>query len=227
MSSKNTVLFKKSRREVAMLDPYQTLGVDKSAGPDEIKSAYRKASKQAHPDTGGSAEKFASLNGAYLVLKDPEKRAEYDRTGEVPGGGPETLISMALNEISKLLKSAIQEDVKKVKLANIQAQMVNFFKCEIEKIETQRNELRRRCDVATEIAERMIEAGDGPAYIEMILSGQKADINRHIKAADDKEEVLLMALDILEDCSYRFDAPPQWQATSFYGGPTQTTATST
>jgi DnaJ-class molecular chaperone len=62
-----------------MKDFYSTLGVSKSASQDEIKSAYRKLAKQHHPDLGGDADKFKSINEAYDVLGDPNKRAEYDR----------------------------------------------------------------------------------------------------------------------------------------------------
>lgn len=62
-----------------MKDHYSTLGVSKTATQDEIKSAYRKLAKQHHPDLGGDADKFKSINEAYDVLGDAAKRAEYDR----------------------------------------------------------------------------------------------------------------------------------------------------
>lgn len=62
-----------------MKDHYSTLGVAKTATQDEIKSAYRKLAKQYHPDLGGDADKFKSINEAYDVLGDPAKRADYDR----------------------------------------------------------------------------------------------------------------------------------------------------
>lgn len=57
---------------------YQILGVDKTAGPDEIKSAFRKLAKQHHPDLGGDSKKFQEINQAYEVLGDPQKKQEYD-----------------------------------------------------------------------------------------------------------------------------------------------------
>src|SRR5262245_13018442 len=66
-------------------DYYETLGLAKGAGDEEIKKAYRKLAMQYHPDRNvGDAEaeeRFKEASEAYDVLRDPEKRARYDRYG--------------------------------------------------------------------------------------------------------------------------------------------------
>lgn len=68
---------------------YDTLGVKKDATAEEIKKAFRKAARKHHPDAGGDEEQFKSINEAYEVLSDKDKRKQYDEYGQVFGAqGP-------------------------------------------------------------------------------------------------------------------------------------------
>ena len=61
------------------MDHYNTLGVSKNASDSEIKSAYRRLAKEHHPDkNGGDDTRFKQINEAYDVLKDPQRRQQYD-----------------------------------------------------------------------------------------------------------------------------------------------------
>lgn len=72
-------------------DYYEVLGLSKGASADEIKKAYRKLSKQYHPDLNkeeGAEAKFKEIAEAYEVLSDDQKRARYDQFGhEDPSAG--------------------------------------------------------------------------------------------------------------------------------------------
>lgn len=57
---------------------YELLGVEPSAPADEIRAAYRRLMRAAHPDTGGTAGLFRTVQLAYDTLSDPQRRADYD-----------------------------------------------------------------------------------------------------------------------------------------------------
>jgi molecular chaperone DnaJ len=76
-------------------DFYELLGVNRASSADDIKKAFRKLAMQHHPDRNKdskeSEKKFKDINHAYDILKDPEKRAAYDRYGAAAfegGAGP-------------------------------------------------------------------------------------------------------------------------------------------
>jgi curved DNA-binding protein len=77
-------------------DYYETLGVARTASPDEIKKAFRKLARIHHPDVAKNKAtgevKFKEINEAYEVLGDPEKRKRYDELGanwqDGAGGAP-------------------------------------------------------------------------------------------------------------------------------------------
>jgi DnaJ-class molecular chaperone len=75
-----------------MRDPYDVLGLQKTADDAAIRAAYRKLAKRYHPDLNpgkaDAAEKFKEINAANDLLSDPEKRARFDR-GEIDAAGNE------------------------------------------------------------------------------------------------------------------------------------------
>jgi DnaJ-class molecular chaperone len=76
-----------------MDDPYKILGLERSAGDAEIKSAYRDLAKKhhpdLHPDNPKMAEKFKEISAAYKILSDADLKRRYD-AGEIDANGQET-----------------------------------------------------------------------------------------------------------------------------------------
>ncbi len=74
------------------MDPYVTLGVEKSASQDDIQKAYRRLAKKLHPDLNPgnktAEDQFKNVTAAYDILGDAEKRGRFDR-GEIDASGAE------------------------------------------------------------------------------------------------------------------------------------------
>lgn len=74
------------------VDYYKVLGIAPDATPDDVKKAYRRLARKFHPDVSKEPDaeaKFKEVGEAYEVLKDPEKRAEYDQLRRFGGDGGE------------------------------------------------------------------------------------------------------------------------------------------
>ena len=98
-----------AQREWYEKDYYKVLGVSDKAAEKDIKTAYRKLSKQHHPDSGGDEEKFKQVSAAWDVLGDAAKRKEYDevrRLGPVGqafgGGGPGFTTNFNVDDLGDL-----------------------------------------------------------------------------------------------------------------------------
>ncbi|HEY2006643.1 MAG TPA: DnaJ domain-containing protein, partial [Solirubrobacteraceae bacterium] len=75
---------------VASEDYYDALGVPRDASAEDIRRAYRSLARHYHPDINkepDAEDRFKQMSEAYDVLRDPEKRARYDRFGARGGAG--------------------------------------------------------------------------------------------------------------------------------------------
>jgi molecular chaperone DnaJ len=97
-------------------DYYELLGVNRGADDASIKAAYRRLAKEHHPDRhNGCSDKearFKAINEAYDVLKDPQKRAAYDRFGKAAfqnGGGGDPFAEAGFNGFSDIFSTIFGE----------------------------------------------------------------------------------------------------------------------
>jgi molecular chaperone DnaJ len=96
-------------------DYYELLGVPRGADDAAIKAAFRRLAKEYHPDRKNGCKEseahFKAINEAYDVLKDPQKRAAYDRFGKAAfqNGGPDPFAEAGFNGFSDIFSTIFGE----------------------------------------------------------------------------------------------------------------------
>ncbi len=190
---------------------YDVLGVDRDAEPAEINAAYRKKAKDEHPDRGGDKNRFALVARAGMILRDPDKRAEYDRTGK---SEPEPDRERA--SVLKFVVAAFGEAVDACSSPEF-TDIVVAMRCWLDGRKEIGNakvaEIQEDIDKITTIVSRLSYTGDGDNVLVTMSETRLVDLRR---AADDLEKQLAHlegAHRIAADYVYRLDERPKAEDT--------------
>jgi curved DNA-binding protein CbpA len=180
---------------VVTVDLYATLGVARGASRDDVRAAYRARSKAAHPDRGGSVEKFRQLVLARDVLSDEKRRARYDSTGDAEETQVDNAEAQLMQCVAQALDAAIgmaaQEGVDPV-YTDLVKRARDVLRAKIEEIRKQVAGMEQRAAAFEKLARRFRrrnKAGDGPNRLRDLVEGtarttrQAAEFNT--RAADD------------------------------------------
>lgn len=176
---------------------YETLGVAPTATQADIKVAYRKKSKDAHPDReGGSTEAMAAINDAYAVLGDPERRAKYDATGDtMEAPKPPTLDEEGAKALAEVFADCLTKDGDITKVVrNAFTQGIGDARTEHITLGQLMRKLEKR--------RGLIVTVKGDNIYQMLLEGKIADVERKREHLLHQIAVGEAALALLAD--YRF-----------------------
>jgi curved DNA-binding protein CbpA len=158
-------------------DLYGLLGVACTADAGAIRKAYRRASKRAHPDCGGSAEKFRAVKQALEVLTDPLRRKAYDETGKVEDKPVDNAESEMMGLVSALLDQVLQSlDQQGVayEAADLTQRMRALAAERQTAIHQQRKAMKNGIAKQRRLLERFKKKSKGENRMEALISGRIA-----------------------------------------------------
>lgn len=186
-----------------MIDPYSVLGVDRDAGEQVIRDAWRKAVKTAHPDAGGDADNFARLQTAYDVLKDPVRRRVFDDTGYDPElADPRDLQGVMMLE--KLVNDVILDEREPGSFDPVAAMRRKLSddivknRMHILELERHRNRVRQHIDRLGRRPETDV--------LGSMLRARSQSITEAIRKSEDQIGTIERAYAMLEGYSYELEA---------------------
>jgi curved DNA-binding protein CbpA len=195
-------------------NPYEILGIDPSSSEEEIKVAFRRAAKDAHPDReGGSAERMSLVNQAYQLLCDAGWRAAYD-----VGHGTAQVIPLERRAKDFLLHLAGM-----VIRAPLSVNMVVALAQGITNQQQAVRESRTKTLSEIEGLRQRLRRLKGPPenFLEDLIKQEIANGERLLVTYDSDELVMVKALEILRDFSWEeYTQPAHSQLLSAYGQPT-------
>lgn len=212
------------------MNPYEILGIKSDATAEQIKRAHRKKSMRTHPDHGGAREDFEAVQKSYEVLSDPERRAHYDRTGEILGEARDETVRILMTTLSGAFMQVLQAiaaEKQSVENCLFIASMQNALDASIKSIDDARiGNVKAKAIFEKMVGRFSVSDGEKPNYLEDILRARIEEVRRHMEQLDSEVARFKMAKQYLADCRYRND-PQTMMATLGLWSQTINTTTGT
>ncbi len=204
-----------------MSDLYADLGLTPDASTEEIVRAGRDAAKEHHPDKGGNAEAFTRVMTALTVLRDPQKRAKYDQTGETEQVDPVRLEeAQALSILNqKLMMVITQADPE---ITDVVQHLRQLVQADIDQATANREETKNQLKKFQGFAKRLRRKDGKPNQLGMFIETHISGAKERIVAIEAAMRGLRRAHGMAAEYVYDFDAPKprmeEWVQISTGGG---------
>jgi curved DNA-binding protein CbpA len=181
---------------------YEILGVKVDATDAQIKRAFRKRAKRAHPDMGGDPEKFREINHAYEVLSDPERRQRYNETGQ--GGNPAAADAHQKNIgiLSGIILQAVQQNPLGCNPIEATRQIITNRIAQIRDTAGKDIEIANRL---RHMAENVLRNREGENLISSVLENQANGGQEHAAKLTQEADALGEVLKMLDDYRWKPD----------------------
>lgn len=207
-----------------MTDLYTILSVSRSSSFEEITSSYRKLSKEFHPDRNpGDVEAestYKTIQDAYEILSDPDRRDRYDQTGDTRSPQTEESQTEAILAgcYARVLSSILNDPEHPApKNFNILTKMKDSLHSQLSMCRTQRATPERAIRILTEISGRFSDEPDN--LFENLTREQLRHATDSLKGFDADIAKLQRAIDRLADFTYKWEEVAEKPNLSPFGLP--------
>lgn len=187
------------------LDPYATLGIDKSASAAVIKAAYRRRARDTHPDRAGTADagEFQEVVRAYGILSNPEAKKLFDESGVVDEANPQADRKAAMDVLVGVFNE-IMEEAGRAGMPLDRFDIVGGLKrvLDMKRAELQRKSgaLQRQVDERLKLRKRIQRVRSGENLFASVLTKQIEAMQKEL--LDVREALRIIEIALTETGNY-------------------------
>jgi curved DNA-binding protein CbpA len=185
-------------------DLYSALGISKDAPHAEVRRAYRREAKKSHPDAGGDPAKFALVSLAHDVLGDTERRAEYDRTGNVDEKPQDKSLSCVMQVIDEVLNKCARRGIDPSNV-DIISDAQKSLHIKLEKMNEQYKTGLAQIASAKKLAKRFKPKKGKVNRIAALIEGRIRQAEEAARKSIEDRPSIERALEILSDHTFDFE----------------------
>lgn len=184
---------------------YEELGVSPRASPEDVRKAHRRMARKHHPDTGGEREAFERVQRAADVLRDPQRRLMYDRTGKAEAE-PDNSESGAVQMLVAAFQQALQMgEVERRDVIGTACDLLRRQSADLGMAKASVEQDKRRTEQAIK---RLKHKGGKANHLDFVMRDQLQAIEAALAQIEMNRAAVKRALELANDYSWDVDAAP-------------------
>jgi curved DNA-binding protein CbpA len=211
------------------VNPYEVLGLEPSATPHQVKTAYRNCAKVTHPDAGGDPVAFAEVSRAHAILIDPELRKRYDETGSIDEIPPMSVRSRMIVIVAGLFNEALNAEAQRgtsLDHFDLMTAMRGNMTRNLDTVRQNLSAMRKRMADRKILLRRIVRKDDGENLFADMLKQQMAQLEPILRQAEVDVLAMEMSVDELTHYKSEVELVQAVQYMQFAGNPYGSTGTS-